>query len=791
MLNKIKNTLSPIRSFFAILMIVSIPAIIWGINNDQAVFRLFAFNNLTNQSVTQTQYQVPVMLVMFLPDENKDGQIDPSTGGSGSVDALRAKLLSEANEQVEILNRGSKYKGYKNPNAIAAMNYKIDQSLIFEQKNNPPLGFDVPWNNARYPDYNKILNQYNICQQVEQKGIKEVWMWTQHTDKIEPTESNFIGNIDGTLIDISNSERRTDDMPVCNKPYTLYNYNFTRGVPEAIHNHGHHIEAMADYFNGELFWSKWAGIDDTREVVNPGCGTIHEPPNSGVNSNREYDYLNTSSRQSTCEDWKPDLTGAKKNVSCATWTAYYYNSTDCGSGQRGEKAFYTWWMQNMPGYGNTLYDNGNKVRNWWDFIGDFEKVYFSGTGLYIEENIPPDTNPPIVIISKPSNNTTVSGSTNIDVLASDSSGVSLIELYINNLVVKTCQISASCSYSWNTVSETNGTYNIKATAKDPNGNIGSQNINVIINNSGPTDITPPLVTINNPMDGAIISGSITITASAFDATSVSTMKIYVDSSLVKVCNANTCSILGNSNLFADGTHIIRVEAMDPNGNVGTRSINVTISNNGPVITPTPTPATTPLITPTITVSPTPISTPTIIITPTPTLIPTPTAIPTAPPTPTPTAPPTSTPIITPTPQANCPNGVNDAVLNLVKPTNGQTLTHNVEFEMEVTCRMGKIVISYIQIDATYSISYFGENGNSKTIFKETKYLSNLPDGTYLIRPKAMITDQNGNKLSDLSGSYNVIKVLNAPAINLTISNTLGAKDNYLSRLYRELIRIFW
>ncbi|HLD83760.1 MAG TPA: hypothetical protein VI979_02820 [archaeon] len=40
-------------------------------------------------------------------------------------------------------------------------------------------------------------------------------------------------------------------------------------------------------------------------------------------------------------------------------------------------------MQNIPGYANGLYYNGKPLRNWWDFIADFDGEIANGRNLVV------------------------------------------------------------------------------------------------------------------------------------------------------------------------------------------------------------------------------------------------------------------------------------------------------------------------------------------------------------------------------------------------------------------------
>ena len=92
---------------------------------------------------------------------------------------------------------------------------------------------------------------------------------------------------------------------------------------------------------------------------------------------------------------------------------------------------------------------------------------------------------------------------------------------------------------------------------------------------GGGDTTAPLVTITNPSDGAIVSGTVSVTCTATDDSGTITgYQIFVDGSL----RSSTSSYSWDTTLEADGSHVIRCEATDPSNNVGFQEITVTVSN---------------------------------------------------------------------------------------------------------------------------------------------------------------------------------------------------------------------
>lgn len=185
--------------------------------------------------------------------------------------------------------------------------------------------------------------------------------------------------------DISNSTRNPNDLPLCKKTYTVYHYNYGRDYAMALENHDHQIESVLNWVDGRditpasqwpnlLFWGKFVGRDQYNKILPPvsACGWTHSPPNT----EKDYDWYNKTAISSDCEDWKPDRTGQKKLVNCETWTG---NGT-CSDGGGGD-SFKIWWMQNIPGQNNNLIYNGKKLKNWWDFIGDFDRAMKTGKSL--------------------------------------------------------------------------------------------------------------------------------------------------------------------------------------------------------------------------------------------------------------------------------------------------------------------------------------------------------------------------------------------------------------------------
>jgi hypothetical protein len=133
-----------------------------------------------------------------------------------------------------------------------------------------------------------------------------------------------------------------------------------RGVGEMLHSFGHRAESIMEQVYARTagsanLWQRFTRYDKTF----PGraeVGTIHFPPNG----EKDYDYTNTRSVSSACDDWYdfPNLKGVTKKVNNAEWGSDIYSYT-------------LWWLKHLPkAAGRT---NGI-ANNWWQYILDPNRV---------------------------------------------------------------------------------------------------------------------------------------------------------------------------------------------------------------------------------------------------------------------------------------------------------------------------------------------------------------------------------------------------------------------------------
>jgi uncharacterized membrane protein len=100
--------------------------------------------------------------------------------------------------------------------------------------------------------------------------------------------------------------------------------------------------------------------------------------------------------------------------------------------------------------------------------------------------------------------------------------------------------------------------------------------------TGTADTTPPTTSVTAPANGATVSGTTTVTATASDNVGVTKMELYIDGVLTTSnMNATSLSYSWATTGVANGSHTLQSKAYDAAGNVGSSStITVTVSNSG-------------------------------------------------------------------------------------------------------------------------------------------------------------------------------------------------------------------
>jgi hypothetical protein len=192
-----------------------------------------------------------------------------------------------------------------------------------------------------------------------------------------------------------------------------------------------------------------------------------------------------------------------------------------------------------------------------------------------------DTTPPTVSITSPANGATIAGMTTISATASDNDGVSKSEFYVDN-VLKLTDTSSPYSFSLDTTGLSNSAHTIRADAYDPSNNKASAQVSVQVSNTV-EDTVLPTVSIKYPLNGAAVSGTTTISATASDNLAVSKVELYVDNILKSTDTSSPYTFSLDTRLYGNGAHKIMALAYDTSNNKASAQISVTVDNTAPSV----------------------------------------------------------------------------------------------------------------------------------------------------------------------------------------------------------------
>jgi len=101
---------------------------------------------------------------------------------------------------------------------------------------------------------------------------------------------------------------------------------------------------------------------------------------------------------------------------------------------------------------------------------------------------------------------------------------------------------------------------------------------VAARNTLATDAIPPIVLLNNPAAGAVLSGSVQIAGTATDNLGVARIELSIDGQLITSASGSPFSFPWNTATSANGAHTLTVRAYDAAGNTSAASATVTVNN---------------------------------------------------------------------------------------------------------------------------------------------------------------------------------------------------------------------
>ncbi|MFC2087965.1 Ig-like domain-containing protein [Calditrichota bacterium] len=179
----------------------------------------------------------------------------------------------------------------------------------------------------------------------------------------------------------------------------------------------------------------------------------------------------------------------------------------------------------------------------------------------------PDVTAPTVALLYPSVGSELNGLVNVAVDVYDDVGVTLMEFYVDGILINT-DTNFPWGFTWNTTTLATGTHTLFIKAFDAAGNIGTTG-NLTFTVAGNFDITPPTLTLLYPAVGTILQGNINVAVDVTDEVGVDSVQFYINGVWDNTDTNEPWGFLWNTTSLDSGLYTLYIKAYDPAGNVGT------------------------------------------------------------------------------------------------------------------------------------------------------------------------------------------------------------------------------
>ena len=191
----------------------------------------------------------------------------------------------------------------------------------------------------------------------------------------------------------------------------------------------------------------------------------------------------------------------------------------------------------------------------------------------------PDSTPPQVAITSPTNQQVVSKTIQVIANATDNVGISKVEFYVDGALSFT-DTTSPYMFSLDTTQLTAGNHSLKAIAYDASNNMSATTIQVNVQNATP-DITKPQVAFTSPQPNGVVSNTIQVMANATDNVGISKVEFYVDGTLRATDTTSPYMFSLDTTTLTNGTHTFNSIAYDTSNNTSSATIQVSVQNSLP------------------------------------------------------------------------------------------------------------------------------------------------------------------------------------------------------------------
>jgi len=198
-------------------------------------------------------------------------------------------------------------------------------------------------------DYYAIIDRFTILERVATNEIDEVWVFNF-------PHAGFYESIMGGPGAFWCNAPPLRNTEAALRRFVIMGFSYERGVGEMLENLGHRAESIMEKTFEKIpddisLWKRFTRYEKTH----PGkaaLGNVHFAPNS----DRDYDWNNSSTVLSECDDWLynfPNFKGVTREVTAADW------------GHGDIREHHKWWLNHFP---KTAGRKNGIHNNWWQYI---------------------------------------------------------------------------------------------------------------------------------------------------------------------------------------------------------------------------------------------------------------------------------------------------------------------------------------------------------------------------------------------------------------------------------------
>jgi hypothetical protein len=235
----------------------------------------------------------------------------------------------------------------------------------------------------------------------------------------------------------------------------------------------------------------------------------------------------------------------------------------------------TYWLRAVVDPYN-YFAESNKTNNETDV-----KLTINGSSVHVLQTVTPVLPaPPAITLSSPAGGSVLTGTVALTANTAVTTGVQFL---VDGLTMGAVVTARPYALAWNTTLVPNGTHWLAVQTTAAGGRIGTSAVVTVKVSNG---ASPPTVQVTDPQPGATLSASVALTATAADASGITSVRFYVDGAGIgSPLTAPPYIMYWNTATVAYGTHVITALATDVVGLTATSAkVTVFVDNSHPAKT---------------------------------------------------------------------------------------------------------------------------------------------------------------------------------------------------------------